>query len=193
MKKAGFIFMLWIVALLVLLPTGCVREDNNRLYPFRWQTSGDSVFDSLTTKIDVAFFRRVPNDSIEKLYESLEALVEKDDTGSIKSWRRLYFKAVITMREGNRKACDSLLHVARAKIDSASYPYDVHRIDYWLKDAVMPVEGIEAYRHFLRNVTFADSIGDAFLSGAAYGSLGIVLNNAGDLDGADAYCHQSGI
>lgn len=191
MKKAGFIIMPGIVALLMLLPIGCAREDTNRLYPFRWQASGDSVFDSLTTKIDVAFFRRLPADSIEKLYNSLEALVGKEDADSVKGWRRQYFQAIITMRKGNRKACDSLLQNAREKIDSAAYPYDVRRIDYWFKDATMPAEGIEAYRHSLRNVSFADSIGDAFLSGAAYGSLGVVLNNAGDIDGAKAAVRKS--
>lgn len=32
---------------------------------------------------------------------------------------------------------------------------------------------------------------DAFLSGAAYGSLGVVLNNAGDIDGAKAAVRKS--
>lgn len=164
------------------MTSGCSDSDS-RLSPFRWQ-SIDAEFDSLTIAFDYATWRAADVDSIARLAEKAATLAAIDSDNILKQSRVHYFKGVEMFKRSQRE--EATLHFSKARnmLDSATYPYEVRRIDFWLVDARREHRSVEDYRRTMDNIKFYESIGDSPMLAMQYGDLGLLLKKYGDIDEA---------
>ena len=157
---------------------GCDGHDS-RLSPFRWEPAGGE-FDSLTVAFDYATWRGASPDSMKALAARAKALADQDPGNRLKQSRAHFFRGVILFKESRRDEADREFQTARDMTDSAAYPYDVSRIDFWLVDAKRERRGIGAYLRTMEKISFYEEAGDSALLAMQYGDLGLLLKNYGD-------------
>lgn len=177
----GYIALIFSV-LVVMMGCSCHRGDS-RLAPFRWKAAGGQ-FDSLTVAFDYATWRGVRPDSLSVMADSALALARQDVENPLKLSRARFFRGVALFKSNRRDEADKELLAARNLIDSAEYPYDVSRIDFWLVDARKEKRSLEAYNRALEKIDLYDHVGDSALLAMQYGDLGLILKQCGDFNEA---------
>lgn len=177
----GYMALIFSV-LVVMMSCSCHREDS-RLTPFRWKAAGGQ-FDSLTVAFDYATWRGVRPDSLSVMADSALALARQDVENPLKLSRARFFRGVALFKSNRRDEADKELLAARNLIDSAEYPYDVSRIDFWLVDARKEKRSLEAYNRALEKIDLYDHVGDSALLAMQYGDLGLILKQCGDFNEA---------
>lgn len=172
-----------ILLLSLSLPFIRCKGPDTRLRPFRWEAV-DPEFDSLTIAFDYATWQGEGPDSLGSLARRAEAMAKNDPGNTLKTSRAHFFRGVTLMKQRRGGEADSALLTARALLDSASHPYEVARIDFWLVGARAQRRGVEAYNRTMEKIRFYEEIGDSALLAMQYGDLGILLKKYGDLEEA---------
>ena len=151
---------------------GCVGEQ--RRSGFRW-TEVDAETDSLSQRIDRAIFHREPNDSVAAMIAGLGRLVEDRKKDVELNGRYLYFRAFLSLREGNKEEFDSLVSEAFSRVDSASHPYLYHRLLHLADNDTE--RSHEVYRRLRSRLEYFEKVGDDFMTAAHYNELGNLFKN----------------
>ena len=141
------------------------------------------VVDSLSQKLDHAFFTGSDGDSLPGWIATLDNELAKRPNDDELAGRTAYYKAYFELHYGEQERYDSILTAAMESTDSASHPYLYNRVGL-LADALNNERTVSAYDRTIARLKFFRQAGDNLLAGAQYTDLGNLLKGARDPEGA---------
>lgn len=180
MEKYKSLLSLFILFCVVV---SCSR-DERRLYPYGW-TAVDPEFDTVTVRLERAYFTYDADSDITRLTAEMGRLAAADPDSRLKQSRYRYWHGRRMMRRGDRDGAFREFREAIAMTDSARYPYDVARVR-WNMEEYVPCTP-ENYEMLARKIDFFRNQGDLPMEADYCMSLGGMLNSMADPAGAKVW------
>lgn len=170
-----------ILVMFVLATAACSRRRTASPHP--WPLVNE-VVDTLSQRLDEAIFHTHDGDSIGAWTARMKEQAQLFPNDGELAERALYYEAMNLRYEGEMAAADSIFLTIKARLDSAAHPYLFNRIA-WQTDN-NPVRDAAAYFNIKARLDYFLSAGDDFIAGAHYITLGNLLKNVRDPEGAVA-------
>lgn len=194
MKHFHRLFPLLIIAAAIV--TACRRHDN--LSPFGWKHINAEV-DSITLQLERAWLIGA-DDSLLRVYvRNMCDIADRHADIPLLKVRADYWEGRLLIREGLDEEGMALFRRALETNDSASNPYETHRLQWSMEPPMLPYN-IESYEYLLGQTQFFEQAGDMMLGGATAMDLGSFLNAIGQtdrallwFDRADSMFHLAGM
>ena len=179
MRKPYFILLV-----ASMIATSCVKTRHN-VEPYGWEAV-DPTFDSLTCVAEKLIVDNQSQDTISKTIDRMISYADTHPDKKIFKSRALFFKGHYIYTFEDTQKGDSIKRVALEMTDSARYPYDAHRILYFLdNDYHEPT--VERYNSLRNEFELFLKSGDK-LWGAALGTeTGMFLADIGDTRNGEEY------
>ncbi len=174
-RLAVSLFPLLMGLLMVCFPS--CRKERERLYPYGWIASGGE-FDSLTLKLENAYFDRAATSEIESLVDSMKRIADKNPRQPEMKSRYHYWNARLALRKGDIDEAMDGFNTSLALTDSAHFPYDVARIR-WNMD-LEPAQDADGYFRLLNQLNLFRELGDLPYQADYCMQIGGLLSNMGN-------------
>lgn len=179
-----YLFLTLVIISATALLTGCGGKSASRLHPYGWPAL-QPEFDSLTLEAEQLYIDRHA-DSLSRVIRRMREIADKNPRNRQMTIRTTYWEGRFRFTTGDIEGGTRMLERALAMTDSASYPYERHRI-LWNLDMDYHSPSIERYDYLLSELDFFIKAGDLMMAADYCMELGAFLNNVEDTENGIPY------
>lgn len=176
------------ILLAVTLSQSCGDKAATSLYPYGWPATHPR-FDSLTLKAEQYYIDHQA-DSLPAVIAAMRDIADRNPRNRRIAIRAGYWEGRFRFTTGDIDGGRRMLERALAMTDSASYPYERHRI-MWNLDMEYHTPTIGRYDYLLSELEFFRKAGDIVMQADYCMEIGAFLNNVEDTENGIPYLHMA--